>query len=81
MVALQEYEAGLDENGIPLSESMSPLADPDNPKGTHTYGVMVQRNWATHAVELEQKKPEWAGDNYLRARKFAAYRVDRPQKT
>jgi hypothetical protein len=60
---------------------MSPLADPDNPKGTHFYTAKVARNFATEAVEQEQKKPEWSGDNFLRARKFMAVRVDRPQQS
>lgn len=76
--ALAEYEEGLDENGFPVEESTSPLADPDNPKRTHFYEVEVRRNWATFAVEQEQKKPEWSGENYLRARKFVPVRRDLP---
>jgi hypothetical protein len=76
-VALDEYEAGLDENGIPFAESMNPLADPDNPAGTYRYVAKVARNFASEAVEREQKKPEWSGENYLRARKFMAMRVER----
>ncbi|GGO59137.1 hypothetical protein GCM10010910_01390 [Microbacterium nanhaiense] len=73
LAALEEYEAGLDEWGIPIEESMSPLADPGNPESRFHYEVKVRRNWATDAVvEREQDFK----DNPSRARTFAPYRVD-----
>jgi len=81
VIALDEYEAGLNSFGIPLIEAMSPDNDPDNPKGTGYYKVGPPiRDWAEYAVELEQKKPEWSGDNYLRARKFHPYWVERKKR-
>ncbi|QJU54332.1 hypothetical protein SCB71_14395 [Herbiconiux sp. KACC 21604] len=77
MTALAEYEDGLDENGLPRSETMSILADPDNPKGTHTYVVDVARNWGTYALEMRQKDEAFSGENFLRSRKFMLRRVDR----
>lgn len=73
MAALQEFESGLDEYGIPLEESMSEFADPDNPKATHHYEVMVRRNWASDAVEKREKDFEGFPS---RARRFVPVRVD-----
>ena len=77
-VALTEYEAGLGRHGLPLAETMSADADPDNPNGKYSYRVMPpSRDWYDYAVEVEQKKPDWSGDNYLAARKFVAVKVER----
>lgn len=73
MAALEEYEQGLDEWGIPREESMDPLADPDNPESTHHYEVRVMRNWATDAVAQREKDFEKAPS---RARVFMPVRVD-----
>ena len=73
MAALEEYEALLDEYGIPLDESMSELADPDNPKATHHFEVRTRRNWAADAVEKREKDFE---GHPSRARRFFPVRVD-----
>ena len=77
MQALDVYESSVNEFGIPLDEAMSSDADPDNPKGTHFYDVKVLRDFSVYAVEMEQKKPEWSGENYLRSRRFTPVRVER----
>ena len=77
-VSLAVYEDSLNELGIPLAEAMSPLADPDNRDGKWRYSVPPpSRDWSMFALEMEQNKPEWSGDNYLRARKFGVTRVER----
>jgi hypothetical protein len=77
VVALQQYEGTLNSLGMPLAETMSPLADPDNPNRTHGYvAELPARDWAEYALEVEQRKPEWSGDNYLRSRHFIVRRVD-----
>lgn len=77
-VALHVYESGLGAHGQPLAETMSPDADPDNPDGKYRYEVLPpMRDWFDYAIEMEQKKPEWSGDNYLSSRKFTAVRRDR----
>lgn len=77
LAALAEYEAGLGHHGLPLEETMSPLADPDNPNGTYLYVPRVMRDWYDDAVEGMQKLPEWSGENFSRARVFTAVRVER----
>lgn len=73
MAALEEYEQSLDEWGIPLEESTSPLADPDNPEAKWHYEARAVRNFATTAVEEREKDFK---DNPSRARIFAPVRVD-----
>jgi len=75
--ALEEYEAGLGHHGLPLEETMSLDADPDNPNGKYLYIPRVRRDWYDDAVEHAQKDPKWGGDNASNARKFSAVRVDR----
>lgn len=77
LAALEEYEAGLGAHGLPLEETMSPDADPANPHGKYMYVPRVMRDWYDDAVEQAEKDPKWGGDNFSRARKFSAYRVDR----
>lgn len=77
LAALVEYEAGLGQHGLPLEETMSPLADPDNPDGKWAYVPKVRRDWYDFAVESMQKLPEWSGENFLRSRVFSAVRVER----
>lgn len=76
LAALEEYEAGLGHHGLPLEETMSPDADPDNPAGKYMYVPRVLRDWYDDAVEQEENNPRWKG-NFSRARKFSAVRVDR----
>lgn len=73
LAALHEHEAGLDQYGLPIDETTSPDADPDNPDAKYSYGVRTLRNWATDAVE--QREKDFA-DNPSRARIFAPYRID-----
>lgn len=56
---------------------MSPDADPDNPAGKYMYLPRVLRDWYDDAVESEEKLEKWSGENYSRARKFSAVRVER----
>lgn len=77
MVALEEYEQGLGSHGLPLEETMSPDADPDNPNGKYLYVPRVLRDWYEDAVEAAEKLPQWSGENFSRARKFTATRVER----
>lgn len=77
-VALDLYEGTLNELGIPLDEAMSPDADPDNPNGSYRYvAAQPSRDWSIYAVEMEQRKPDWSGENYLRSRRFGVVRVER----
>lgn len=77
MSALKEHEASVNDYGIPLDEAMSPLADPDNPKGTHYYMAKAIRDWAEQAAHEEQQLEKWSGDNFTPARKWRVERVDR----
>lgn len=77
MAALEEYEQGLGAHGLPLEETMSPDADPDNPNGKYMYVPHVLRDFYDDAVEAAEKLPQWSGENYSRARKFGARRVER----
>ncbi len=81
VTALEVYESRLGPHGMPLDETMSTLADPDNPDGTHTYTVDVIRDWAEYAIETERKQAHWSGDNYLSSRHFRARRVERQAST
>lgn len=77
-IALEVYEGTVNELGIPYAEAMSPDADPDNRDGKYMYVAdMPARDWSVYALEVEQKKPEWSGENYLRSRKFGVTRVER----
>lgn len=76
LAALHEYEASLGHHGLPLEETMSPDADPDNPNGTYMYVPRVLRDWYDDAVESAAKDEKWK-DNYSSARKFSAVRVER----
>jgi len=75
--ALHEHEASIGDHGQPLEEAMSPLADPFNPDGTHTYVARPIRDWADAAIEEEQAKPQWSGENFSRARKWRVFKVSR----
>lgn len=78
VTALAEYEASLNEYGIPVEEAMSPDADPGNPKGKYRYvPTGPARDWSVDAVEQAQKDPQYSGDNYSRARRWGVERVDR----
>jgi hypothetical protein len=74
--ALTEYEASLGHHGLPLEETMSPDADPDNPNGKYVYVPRAQRDWYDDAIEQAENDPKWK-NNPSRARKFTAVRVDR----
>lgn len=56
---------------------MSIDADPDNPNGKYMYVPRAMRDWYDDAIESAEKLPEWSGENYKRARKFIATRVER----
>ncbi|MBT2485815.1 MULTISPECIES: hypothetical protein [unclassified Microbacterium] len=73
LAALQEHESSLGPHGLPLDETTSPLADPDNPERQWEYGVRVIRDFATSAVEARESDFK---DDPSRARIFAPYRID-----
>lgn len=75
--ALVEHEASLGAHGLPLDETMSPLADPDNPNGTHFYVATPVRDWAEQAQIDAESDPKWQGENATHARKWRTIRVDR----
>lgn len=77
LTALVEYEASLGDHGHPLEETMSPLADPDNPNGTHYYEVRPLRDWLEQAQYDAEQDPKWQGDNATPARKWRAVKVER----
>lgn len=77
LAALYEHEASIGEHGHPLGESMSILADPLNPKGTHFYEARPVRDWADDALEQAQKDPRYSGENFSSARKWRVYKVER----
>lgn len=74
IAALEEYESSLGAHGLPLEETTSPLADPDNPNGTYTYEPHVRRDWYLDAIEKKEKEFE---KNPSRARVYGAVRVER----
>lgn len=73
LAALAEHEASLGPHGLPLDETTSPDADPDNPKATHHYEARVLRDFYQTAIEEREKDFK---DNPSRARIFHAVRVD-----
>lgn len=73
LAALVEYEAGLGSHGLPLDETTSPDADPDNPNAKYHYEPRVVRDFYQDAIEQREKDFK---DNPSRARLFSAYRVD-----
>lgn len=74
LAALEEYEAGLGPHGLPLEETTSPLADPDNPDGKWFYQPIVLRDFYLDSVEQREKEFE---KHPSRARIFSAVRVER----
>lgn len=73
LAALAEYEAGLGRHGLPLDETTSPDADPNNPKAAYHYEAKVIRDWALTAIEEREKDFK---DHPSTARIFTAVRVD-----
>ena len=73
LAGLEEYEALLGSHGLPVDETTSPDADPNNPDATHHYEARVLRDWALAAIEDREKDFE---GHPSRARKFYAVRVD-----
>ena len=67
LAALQDFEASLGPHGLPLEETTSPDADPDNPHATGHYEARVYRDWAQDAIEQREKDFK---DNPSRARMF-----------
>ena len=71
--ALHEFEGELGAHGLPLDETTSVDADPNNPKATYHYEARVLRDWAQDAVEQREKDFK---DDPSRARIFFPVRVD-----
>jgi hypothetical protein len=76
MAALVDYEAVLNEYGIPTDEAASIDADPDNRKGTHRYVAESAIDWAAQAVEVHLKS-KGADDPYRSSRRVRVTRVDK----
>lgn len=79
MAALADYEASLNEWGIPIDEATAINADPDNPTGTHRYLAESVIDWSALAVE-QHLKSKGDKDEYRAARKISVQRVDKPKK-
>lgn len=81
--ALAEYEAGLNEYGVPLAEATSKDADANNPKGKYRYVAHSFVDHAALAVLQAQRekdaeyKAAGAEDPFAGARKVRVERVDR----
>lgn len=73
LAALQEFESELGPHGLPLDETTSPDADPNNPQATFHYEARVLRDFAQDAIEQREKDFK---DNPSRARIFIPVRVD-----
>lgn len=73
MAALEEFEAGLGSHGLPVDETTSPDADPNNPNATYHYEAVVLRDWALTAIEEREQDFK---ESPSRARTFRAVRVD-----
>jgi len=73
LAALTEHEASLGPHGMPVDETTSPDADPNNPKASYHYEARVVRDWAQDAIEQREKDFK---DDPSRARLFTAVRVD-----
>lgn len=73
LAALIEYESGLGHHGLPIDETTSPDADPNNPNAKYHYEPKVLRDWYDDAVEARKKDFK---DNPSEARIFYAVRVD-----
>lgn len=76
LAALADYEAGLNDYGIPTDESSSIDADPANRKGTHQYVAESAIDWSVQAVE-EHLKAKGDKDPYRAARRVRVRRVDK----
>ncbi|MEB4614001.1 hypothetical protein [Leucobacter sp. M11] len=77
LAALDEHEETVGPHGFPLEETMTVLADPMNPNGTHRFVARPARDWADDALEQAQSDPKYSGENYSAARKWRVYREDR----
>lgn len=73
LAALEEYEAGLGPHGLPMDETTSPDADPNNENAKYHYEAKVVRDWYQDAIEQREKDFK---DNPSTARRFYAVRVD-----
>jgi hypothetical protein len=80
MAALADYEATINEYGVPVVDATSPAADPDNRDGTHYYRAESIIDWSVAAVEAatKAKRAEYAGDDpYAGSRRWRVSRIDR----
>lgn len=73
LTAVMEYDASLGHHGLPIEETTSPDADPNNPEAKYHYEAKVLRDWYDDAVEA--RKRDFEG-NPSDARIFYAVRVD-----
>jgi hypothetical protein len=78
--ALDAYEGGLNEYGIPRHEAMSIEGNPDNPDGLYHYEAKPILDFSVQAVEREAKLEKWNGKNYSAARKWRVTRVEGPDR-
>lgn len=77
LAGLAEYEALLGPHGLPVDETTSSEADPNNPDATYHYEAKVLRDWAQTAIEEREKDFK---DHPSHARRFYAVRVDHSSK-
>jgi hypothetical protein len=73
LAGLAEYEALLGPHGLPVDETTSTDADPNNPHAKYHYEGRVVRDWYADAVEQREKDFK---DDPSHARRFYAVRVD-----
>lgn len=78
--ALDQYESGLNEYGIPRSEASSIKANPDNEDALYHYEAKPFLDFSVLAVEREAKLEKWSGKNYSAARKWRVDRVEGPER-
>jgi hypothetical protein len=78
LIALAEYEASLNEYGIPISEATAVGAQPGNPEWTHRFEAESLIDWSADAVDQHLKSKLVDGkDPYSGSRKIRVRRVDR----
>lgn len=73
LAALVEYEGSLGSHGLPIDETTSTDADPNNPQAKYHYEGRVVRDFYQDAIEQREKDFK---DDPSTARRFYAVRVE-----
>lgn len=76
MAALSDYEASLNEYGLPYDEVTSLDADPANRRSSYKYEADSVVDWSALAVE-QHLKAKGDDDPYRAARKVRVWRVEK----